>query len=94
MPYFLVRHKVKDYAKWKQVFDEHGSVRRTVGSKGGFVYRNSDNPNEVFLLLEVSDLQKGREFARSEDLRKTMERAGVIDKPDVYFLGEAEPTSV
>ena len=94
MPYFLIRQKVKDYAKWKQVFDEHASVRATVGSKGGYVYRNSDNPNEVFVLLEVSDLQKGREFAGSEDLRETMERAGVTDKPDVYFLGETERTSV
>jgi hypothetical protein len=71
MPYFLVRQKVNDYAKWKQVFDGHAPVRVTAGSKGGYVYRNSDNPNEVFVLLEVKDLQKGREFAKSEDLRKT-----------------------
>jgi len=94
MPYFLVRQKVKDYAKWKQVFDENGPVRKTAGSKGGYVYRNSDDPNEVFVLLEVSDLQKGREFAKSEELRKAMERAGVTDKPDAYFLGEAQQTSV
>jgi hypothetical protein len=93
MPYFLVRQKVEDYAKWKQVFDEHAAVRATVGSKGGYVYRNSGDPNEVFVLLEVTDLQKGREFAKSEDLRKTMQRAGVTDKPDLYFLGEAERTS-
>lgn len=93
MPYFLVRQKVKDYAKWKQVFDEHAPARVTASSKGGYVYRNSENPNEVFVLLEVSDLQKGREFAKSEDLRKTMERAGVTEKPDVYFLAEAERIS-
>ena len=60
MPYFLVRQRVRDYAKWKQVFDEHGGVRETAGSKGKYIYRNSDDPNDVFVLLEVSDLQKGR----------------------------------
>jgi hypothetical protein len=93
MPYLLVRQKVKDYAKWKQVFDEHAAVRVNVGSRGGYIYRNTDDPNEVFVLLEVTDLEKGRGFAKSEDLRKTMERAGVTDKPDVHFLGEAERTS-
>jgi hypothetical protein len=94
MPYFLVRQKVKDYAKWKQVFDEHGRVRETAGSKGGFIYRNSDDPNDVFVLLEVNDPQKGREFAKSEELRKAMERAGVSGKPELYFLGDAERTPV
>ena len=94
MPYFLVRQKVKDYAKWKQVFDEQSRLRETAGSKGGYIYRNSDDPSEVIVLLEVNDLQKGREFARSEELRKAMESAGVSDKPDVYFLGQTERTSV
>jgi len=93
MPYFLVRQKVKDYVRWKQVFDEQSAIRKTTGSKGGFIYRNSDDPNEVFVLLEANDLQKAREFARSEELRKAMERAGVTDKPDIYFLGEVERTS-
>jgi hypothetical protein len=69
VPYFLIRQKVNDYAKWKQVFDEHASVRASASSKGGYVYRSSDNPNEVFVLLEAGDLKKGREFAGSEDLQ-------------------------
>jgi hypothetical protein len=36
MPYLLIRHKVKDYDKWKPVFDEHGSTRKANGSRGGW----------------------------------------------------------
>jgi len=94
MPYLFVRHKVKDYAKWKSVFDEHGATRKGNGSKGGYLFRNADNPSEVIVLLEWDDLRKARLFAQSEDLRKTMERAGVSDKTDVYFLEELVRPSV
>jgi hypothetical protein len=43
----------------------------------------------VVILLEWDDLEKARQFAQSEDLRQAMQRAGVVDQPDVYFLNEA-----
>jgi heme-degrading monooxygenase HmoA len=90
MPYLLVRHKVADYAKWKPVFDEHGATRQASGSKGGLVLRSADDPTEVILLLEWDDLEKARQFAGSADLREAMQRAGVSDHPDLYFLDQAE----
>ena len=39
-----------------------------------------------FLLIEADDLQKAKEFAGSVDLREKMQEAGVVDKPDIYFL--------
>ena len=90
----LVRHKVADYAKWKLLFDAHGAARRTGGSKGGRLFRNADDPNELVVLLEWDDLAKARQFARSEDLRQTMLRAGVSDQPNMYFLEEVERPSV
>jgi len=48
--------------------------------------RNIDDPSEVLLLYEVEDLQKAREFVDSPDLSAAMEKAGVVDKPDVYHL--------
>ncbi len=90
MPYLLVRHKVKDYAKWKPVFDKHGAVRKASGSKGGRLYRNADDSNEIVILFEWDELQKARKFAQSEDLRKAMEQAGVSDRPDIYFFEELE----
>ncbi len=31
-----------------------------------------------------------RAFTKSKDLRDAMKRAGVTDKPDIYFLDEVE----
>lgn len=90
MPYLVVRHKVADYAKWKPVFEEHGATRQAGGSKGGLILRSADDPTEVVLLLEWDDLEKARQFAQSDDLRQAMQRAGVVDRPDLYFLDQAE----
>ena len=90
MPFMFVRHNVEDYESWKPVFEEHGSTRRESGSKGVRLFRNADSPNETVILLEWDDLEKARRFAQSENLRETMERAGVADEPDIYFLEEVD----
>ena len=40
------------------------------------------------ILIEWEDLENARRFAQSEDLCETMQRAGVTDQPDIYFLEE------
>jgi hypothetical protein len=42
------------------------------------------------ILLEWDSLEKARQFGQSDDLRNTMQRAGVVGKPEVYFLEELE----
>ena len=90
MTYLLVRHKVGDYKKWRPFFDGHGVVRESTGSKGGKVFRNASNPNEVFILFKWDSVEKAKQFSQLDDLKETMEKAGVSDKPDIYFLEEAE----
>ena len=91
MLYVLVRHKVQDYAKWKPIFDQRGATRQASGSQGGRLLRNAHDPNEVVVLFEWDDLEKARQFWSSADVRQTMQRAGVADQPDIYFLEEVEP---
>ncbi len=90
MPDLLIRHKVADYAAWKPLFDEHGAARRANGCRGGRLFRNAADPNEVLILLAWDDLDRARLFAVSDDLHELMRRAGVVDQPDVWFLEEAE----
>ena len=51
MAYILVRHKVKDYEKWKPAFDEHETTRKDSGSKGGRLFRNTEDPNEIVVIF-------------------------------------------
>jgi heme-degrading monooxygenase HmoA len=90
MSFMLVRHTVDDYAKWKPLFDEHGAAREASGFKGGYLLRSAENPNELFLLLQTEDLDQARRFAQSDDLRQTMQRAGVSGAPEIFFLEEIE----
>src|SRR5215208_511761 len=91
MPYLIVRHKVEDYERWKPVFDhDHGATRKLRGSKGGWIFRNAGNPNELVIILEWDSSENARRFADAEDLREAMQRAGVADRPDVYVLEEVE----
>jgi hypothetical protein len=89
MPYMLIRHKVTNYPTWKAAFDALASSRKEMGSKGAQVLQSADDPNEVVILLEGSDLAKMRAWATSADLKNTMQTAGVADKPDVFFINKA-----
>lgn len=90
MPYLLIRHKVKDYERWKRHFDEHAATRQASGSTSGRLYRNAENPNEVIALFEWDDPASARRFSQSEDLRAVMQEAGVIERPDIYLLDAVE----
>jgi heme-degrading monooxygenase HmoA len=92
MPYILVRSKFQDYAKFYPVYTEHSATRKGSGSRGARLFRSLDNPNEVIALLEWDDPERARQFAQSDDLREAMQRAGLADRPDVYFLDEVEQT--
>ena len=93
MPHLLVRHRVADYASWRPIFDDHASFREQHGSTGGEVFRNADDPAEVVMLFEVSDLDRAREFAGSDELREAMQSAGVVGQPDILFLNDEDPTA-
>ena len=90
MPFILVRHTVADFATWKPSYDEHATMRKDAGSKGGQVLRSADDPQEVVVLLEWDNLQNAQAFAGSADLRAAIEKAGVVGQPDIMFLEEVE----
>jgi hypothetical protein len=86
MMHVMVRHKVPDFGKWKPVYDAHAPVRMKAGLKEAHLFRNIDNPEEVVLLFSADDLHKAKAFMTSADLREVMQKAGVKDKPDGWFL--------
>ena len=93
MANIFIHFKVEDYNKWKPVFESYGSFRSEYGSKGGKIYRNADNPNEIFILFEWDSIENARKFAQSDKLKEAMQKAGVMGKPEMNFLGEAVTTS-
>ena len=86
MTYVLIRHKIVDFGKWKLAYDGDITSRDRAGLKETHLLHNVQNHEEVVLLFEAKDLQKALEFCNSADLRDTMQKAGVIAKPDIVFL--------
>ncbi len=90
MPYLLIRHKVNDYDAWKPIYDEDADNRKANGCTGARVFRNANDPHEVIVLTTFDDMEGAQRFTESPGLRERMQRAGVADHPDVFFLDEAE----
>jgi hypothetical protein len=84
--FMLVRHKVRDFSEWKRGYDTHLPKRVEAGLTEKQLLRGASDSNEVIILFSAQDLSRAKAFAESPDLRETMQRVGVIDKPDIYFL--------
>ena len=86
MVHVFIRHKVKDYGTWRQVFD---AAKRRAGGEVAFkVTGVSGEPNNLCLFFEWQSVAKAKEFLGSADLALEMERAGVTEKPEIYIAEE------
>ena len=56
MPLLVVRHRVKDFAAWKQVFAEHGPKRDGADFSNPRIYRSASDPNEVVILIDAASI--------------------------------------
>ena len=90
MAYILVKHNVAEYSNWRKIYDEHKPFRVKSGMINEMVFRNTNNPNEIFMLFKWNNILNAKIFAQSEDLKKAMEKAGVMSKPEIQFLEETE----
>ncbi len=90
MVYVVIKHKVEDYSRWKPVFDEHGTTRGKAGCKGGQLFHISDDPNSILILFEWDIKENAMRFIESEDLKKRMQKAGVVGKPEISILEKIE----
>ena len=89
MVVLVIRHRIQHYDTWKAVFDEDASARQAHGSRHERVYRGSDG-DEVLVYLEWDDADRAHLFVRSDDLRDSMVRAGVAERPDIWILAEGD----
>jgi len=90
MAIVLVKHNIKEYNSWRKVYDEHKTFRTKSGMLTEAVYRSTSNPNEIYLLFKWDNILNAKIFVQSEELKNAMQKAGVVSKPEMNFLEEAE----
>jgi antibiotic biosynthesis monooxygenase (ABM) superfamily enzyme len=86
MPHILIRHRVADFVRWKTTYETHAGVRKIVGLREEYLWRNEADSSEVFILFATDNLNTAQAYVNSPELRATMKDAGVTDRPDVYVL--------
>src|SRR5205823_11442097 len=80
-----VHLKVKDYSTWRTGYDAREKSRLSVGITNGRVFRNANDPNDVVILQDVSDVAKARTWLGSDEMKAAMEKGGVIGSPSIRF---------
>lgn len=88
MAYLLIRHEIRDYANWKAAFDAFSETRRASGEKSYQIFHPDNNPKNLWLLFEWDNMDNARKFMENPDLKETMDAAGVVEAPEVFFLEE------
>ncbi len=90
MAYFvIVTSKVKDFKVWKAAYDDHINVRKEFGLAEHHVLQGTDDPNEIVIMLKVSDLNRAKAFLADPKVQEVISKSGVVGKPQVHFLREA-----
>jgi quinol monooxygenase YgiN len=86
----VVHHRVRDYAEWKPVFDEHEGVRRSHGEVEHRIYRYPGDPNAVVIHNDFESGEAARGFLADPSLKDAMVRGGVEGEPGTGFLSLVE----
>jgi hypothetical protein len=85
----FVRHAVSDFAKWKQAYDDFGPTQKRLGVTKEAVYHGVDDANDVTVMHEFDSVEAAQQFLDSDEVRSTMESAGVAGEPTIWFTNEA-----
>lgn len=81
----LVRNKVKDFARWRSYFDAEEKPAEEYGLKLVSLWQSMDDPNDVFFLFDVDDVDRANDFMARPESQEIGEKSGVISG-EFYFI--------
>lgn len=94
MAHLLIRHRIEDFDAWKQAFDDFIETRRASGEKTWQIFRAQGDPNNIFVLNGWDTADNARAFTQKAELKEAMQKAGVAEEPEIYFLSEVDSGTV
>lgn len=89
MTQLLCRCRVEDFEKWKAVFDSHAELHREAGLTLTNMWRSISEPDDVFFVFKVKDLELAKAFMNSPDSVEAGEVSGVLDGE--YYFADSTP---
>ncbi len=85
MAHMFCRNKVRNFAKWKAVFDSHHDAQERAGLHLEKIWTSINDPGEVFFLFQIKSLEAARNFISDPSAAKAGEASGVLDG-EYHFL--------
>jgi len=85
MTVMLCRNRVADFAKWKSVFDANWPAAEQAGLSLRGLWRVVDDPNNVFFLFDVADVERAKAFINDPKAAESGRESGVLDG-EYHFL--------
>ncbi len=85
MHVMLCRNRVENFSTWKEIFDSHAQAHRDAGLHLMNVWRGLEEPNNIFFLFEVTDIDKARTFIDDPEAAEAGKVSGVLDG-EYHFL--------
>jgi hypothetical protein len=86
----FIRHKVRNYARWKKAFDAFAPTRRAGGETSYIIGHVPGKPNNLCLLFQWDTAANAAKFLKSKELKAAMKGAGVAEKPEVVVFEEKQ----
>ena len=75
----VVKNTLKDYGVWRTLFDSNAAMQAEYGLHARGVYQSKEDPNTVFVLLEVEDMARAQEMMKKAQESGMFDKAGIID---------------
>jgi hypothetical protein len=85
----LVRNRVKDFSIWIEYFLEDSAVAGQYGVVLASLWQADGDPNNVFFLLDVEDMDRANAFMVRPESEEMGVRSGVIDG-EFHYLNPVE----
>lgn len=87
----LCWNEVRDYARWKAVFDTDGARARAAGLIPVAVWRDVDAPRIVHFLFDVQDRARAEAFMVDPASVRSGEAAGVVGGAVAFVEPQGAP---
>jgi hypothetical protein len=92
MAHVLIQHKIAKWSEFESIFRADGPRRKKLGSKGAKVYRNVQDPENVFMVIEWDNVENAQKFANGLETHQAIlwATSGVWSR--IYVVDEAFET--
>lgn len=86
MPALLISLRVTNIETARLAFTEDRETRLAYGAGTEMVFRGVEDPANILIRMEWDGCERAKLYARSDDLREALDRAGITDPVHTWVL--------